>query len=499
MTKLGLVSTVAAALVLATLPALAPGPAPVTIPALQHWTADTGTYTFGAQTRIVTSDPALSATARVFATDLRALTGIAVSVVGGPGKAGDIELQRGAASGGTEGYVLTAGSTLSVTSSSDSGVFNGTRTILQLLHTSRTVPAGTASDWPTYPERGLMLDTGRKYFSLEFLRDRIRDMAYLKLNYLHLHLSDNFGFRLESQTHPEIVSADHYSRQEIRSLIAFAAQYHVQIVPELDFPGHMDTILASHPALKLVSKSDAVSDGFIDLSKPASYDLMRDLINEYLPLFPSRFWHIGADEYVTNYADYPQLEQYARTHYGSAATGKDSYYGFINWADRLVRAAGKTTRMWNDGLKPGGATLTVNSDIVVEHWSAGALPWLGSAYTPQQLVDSGHLVMNNAYTPLYYTLGIGGTLLTAPVASMYDLWEPNTFVDGSHLRDPHSSLGAKLDVWCDDPNAQTEDQIARGIFPRLRVLSQQTWGSPKPAPIYLPYAGIISSVGAAPE
>jgi hexosaminidase len=440
MTRFALVSTVAAALVLATMPALAPGPAPVTIPALQQWTAHTGTYTFSAQTRVVTPDAALALTARVLATDLHALTGSTVSVVSGPARAGDITLRRGPAFGGAEGYVLTAASTLSVMATSDSGVFNGTRTILQLLHASRTVPAGTASDWPAYPERGLMLDAGRKYFSLSFLRDHIRDMSYLKLNYLHLHLSDNFGFRLESQTHPEIVSADHYSKQDIRSLIAFAAEYHVQIVPELDFPGHMDTILAAHPSLKLKSSSGAVSDGFIELSKPASYELIRDLVNEYLPLFPSRFWHIGGDEYVSNYAEYPQLEQYARTQYGSSATGKDAYYGFINWADGLVRAAGKTTRMWNDGLKPGGATLTVNPDIVVEHWSAGGLPWLGPAYSPQQLVDAGHQVMNNAYTPLYYTLGIGGTLLTAPVSAMYDLWEPNTFVDGSHLRDPRTSL-----------------------------------------------------------
>ncbi|GAA1691385.1 hypothetical protein GCM10009765_46000 [Fodinicola feengrottensis] len=494
MIKVGLVLALAAAFLVTPEPAAAAEP-PKTIPAVQRWTAGTGSYTFGDRTRVVTSDPTLASTAHVLANDLRSLTGVWVPVVGGQPAAGDIELRRGTTT--DERYLLTIGTTLSV-QGSDAGVFNGTRTILQLLHQGRTVQAGIVDDWPAYPERGLMVDAGRKYFSLPWLRDRIRDMAYLKLNYLHLHLSDSFGFRLESRTHPEIVSPDHYTKQQIRDLITFAAQYHVQVVPELDFPGHLNAILTAHPELRLVSRAGVVSDSFIDLSQPAAYTLMHDLITEYLPLFPSRYWHIGADEYVTNYSDYPQLEQYAKARYGPNATGKDAYYGYVNWADAIVRAAGKTTRMWNDGLRPGGATLTVNADIVVEHWSAGALPWLGPASTPQQLVDAGHAVMNNAYTPLYYTLGVSG-LLTAPVAAMYDLWEPNTFVDGTHLADPSHNLGAKLDVWCDDPNAQTENEIAAGIFPRLRVLAQQTWGSPKPAALYLRYAGIISSVGAAPQ
>jgi hexosaminidase len=453
---------------------------PKTVPALQNWTAGRGSYAFTATTRVV-ADASLTATARTFATDLQALTGVRVAVVPGIPVAGDIELRPKAAR--LEEYFLDIGEKITI-EGTDRGVFNGTRTVLQLLRQSRTIPAGTARDWPVYPERGLLLDAGRKYFSVPWLRERIRELAYLKLNVLHLHLSDNLGFRLESRTHPEIVSARHYTKREIRDLVTYAAAYHVEIVPELDFPGHMDAILAAHPELKLVDKRGKVSDGFIDLSKPAAYDLMRDLITEYLPLFPGRYWHIGADEYVTNYADYPQLD------------GRVAYYRYINWADGLVRAAGKTARMWNDGIKPGA---TINPDIIVDHWSAGALlPWFGDAYTPQQLVDAGHRVSNNAFTPLYYMLGVRGSLLTSPTAAMYDTWEPNTFVGGAHLVDPSQNLGAKVDVWCDEPDAQTEGQIATGIADRLRVLSQQTWGSPKPAAVFLSYRPIIRAVGDAP-
>lgn len=455
--------------------------APKTVPALQKWTAGSGSYVFTAAARVV-ADPALAATARTFAADLRALTGSPIAVVRGPAAAGDIELRSRPAK--PEEYFLDIAQKITI-EGAGGGVFNGTRTVLQLLRQSHTIPAGTAHDWPVYPERGLLLDAGRKYFSVPWLRDRIRELAYLKLNVLHLHLSDNLGFRLESRTHPEVVSAQHYTKQEIRDLIAYAAAYHVEIVPELDFPGHMDAILAAHPELKLVDKRGKVSDGFVDLSKPAAYDLMRDLITEYLPLFPGRYWHVGADEYVTNYADYPQLD------------GKAAFYRYVNWADGLVRAAGKTARMWNDGIKAGA---TVNPDIIVDHWSAGGLtPWWGDAYTPQQLVDAGHRVSNNAFTPLYYMLGVRGSLLTAPTAAMYDTWEPNTFVGGARLSDPSQNLGAKLHVWCDEPNAQTEAQIAAGIADRLRVLSQQTWGSPKPAALFLSYLVIIRAVGAPAE
>ena len=88
------------------------------------------------------------------------------------------------------------------------------------------------------------------------------------------------------------------------------------------------------------------------MTLPAARRFARDLILEYLDLFPGRYWHGGADEYLLpdDYALYPQLERYARAHYGPRANGADAYLGFINWMDRLVRSRGRTLRVWNDGL-----------------------------------------------------------------------------------------------------------------------------------------------------
>ncbi|WP_329200088.1 MULTISPECIES: family 20 glycosylhydrolase [unclassified Streptomyces] len=465
----------------------AAGAAPQTVPALRQWTAGTGTYTFTGTTRIAL-DPAhaaqLSDEAATFAEDLRALTGRSVPVVTGSAAPGDIGLALGEPSLPAEGYRMTVAASLTLQAGTTAGVFNGTRSVLQLLHQSTTVPAGTAVDWPTKAERGLMVDQGRKFFTVDWLKQHIKELAYLKLNTFHFHLSDTFGFRLESSTHPEIVSTDHYTKQDIADLVALGRKYHVTIVPEVDTPGHMNALLAAHPELRLKSSSGALSPDFIDLSLPASYTLIKDLITEYLPLFPGPYWHIGADEYVTDYAKYPQLLGYARAHYGANATAKDTFYGFVNWADALVRAGGKTTRMWNDGIKSGDGTLTPNPAIVVEYWYSYGL-------TPQQLAAAGHTVANDSWTPTYYVLGGA----KPDTKWMYETWTADRFEGGATLLDPARNPGSLLHVWCDNPTAESEDQIAAGIMYPLRALAQQTWGSPKPVATYAAFTPIVAAVG----
>ncbi|MBT2470785.1 family 20 glycosylhydrolase [Streptomyces sp. ISL-66] len=461
--------------------------APQTVPALRQWTAGSGTYGFTSTSRIVV-DPAytaqLSDEAATLAEDLGTLAGRSVAVVTGTASPGDIGLSLGDGSLPAEGYRMTVGQSVAIQAATDTGAFYGTRTVLQLLHQSASVAAGTAVDWPTKPERGLMIDQGRKFFTVDWVKQHIKELAYLKLNYFHFHVSDTFGFRLESATHPEIVSADHYSKQDIADLVALGQKYHVTIVPEIDTPGHMNQILAAHPELRLKDGSGTASAEFIDLSLPASYTLIKDLITEYLPLFPAAYWHIGADEYVTDYNRYPQLLSYARAHYGANATAKDTYYGYVNWADALVRAAGKTTRMWNDGIKAGDGTVTPNAAILVEYWYRYGL-------TPQQLVAAGHKVANASWTPTYYVLGGA----KPDTKWMYESWTPDTFEGGNVLADGAKNPGSLIHVWCDSPNAETETQVAAGIMYPLRALAQQTWGSPKPVATYAAFTPIVAAIG----
>ncbi|HEX6685311.1 MAG TPA: family 20 glycosylhydrolase [Candidatus Limnocylindrales bacterium] len=429
---------------------------------MKQWSATGGSYTLSARSRILV-DAETYDTGVTFAADLN----VPVEVGGDP-QPGDIRLALGADDTrlGEEGYRLTVGAFVQIEARTPAGAFYATRTVLQLLDRSGTVAAGTGCDWPVKPERGLMVDCGRKYFTVGWLRRHIRMLADLKLNHLHLHLSDHLGFRLQSDTHPEVVSAQHYTKKEIAELVALAARYHITVVPEIDMPGHMDPILAAHPGLKL-------TDAFIDLSNPDAYTLIDELIHEYLPLFPGPYWHLGADEYIDDYGAYPQLLAYARNRYGPNATAKDAYYGFINWANTRVRAAGKTMRMWNDGIKPGDGTIDPDSDIIVEYWDDIGL-------TPQQLIDRGHQIMNCSWTPTYYVLSPNGA--RPDVEYLSGSWNPELYQGSAHdstastIDDPSRNTGAKLHVWCDDRSAETEDQIADGIRAPLRALAQQTWG-----------------------
>ncbi len=474
-------------------------PKPLTIPALQEWTGGAGSFTFTGATRIVSSTAhasALSSTSEVFADDLQALTGRTVAQAIGTTadlRAGDIFLSLGATDSrlGAEGYALSVTDKITISARDDRGAFYGTRTVLQLLKQGSSIPRGTARDWPLKPERGLMVDNGRKYFTPAWLRDHVKELAYLKMNYFHLHLSDNEGFRIESTSHPEIVSERHLTKQEVRDLIALAATYKITIVPEIDAPGHMAPILAAHPELKLVSSAGVVQDQYIDLSKPAAYMLIKDLYDEYLPLFPAPYFHIGADEYHISYSAHPQLEQYAKTAYGANATGKDAFLGFINWANGIVRAAGKTTRAWNDGIG-GGAAVTVKTDVILEFW-------YNYGKSPQAHIDAGHLISNESWTPTYYVLYPGGP--GGPSSQWgYDTWNPDLFEGNQTITraSKAKNLGSKIHVWCDNPEAATEERIASDIKQGLRMLAQQTWGSPKPVTPWTNFVPVINAIGRNP-
>ena len=215
---------------------------PYTIPALQEWTDNSGSYTFSGDGEIVVNSvdfDILKGTAVTFAEDIFLLTkeegeACTLSVRGATScNAGDIFLSIDSTDTtiGPRGYIVEISDFITVKALTDLGVFWGTRTILQLLRQGYTIDKGTARDWPTFIERGLHTDLGRKYFTVPWIHKHMRDLSYLKLNIFHFHLADNFGFRLDSEWHPEIVSDDHYTDEEIEAMNQLADKYHITIIP----------------------------------------------------------------------------------------------------------------------------------------------------------------------------------------------------------------------------------------------------------------------------
>jgi hexosaminidase len=276
----------------------------------------------------------------------------------------------------------------------------------------------------------------------------------------------------------------------------------------------MRAALAKHPELQLTDVNGQKAPDKLDYTKPEAREFARELIEEYLPLFPAREWHMGADEFLgilvpptpADYARYPQLEAYAKATYGPNANAKDGFLGFVNEIATLVGRHGKTLRVWNDGID-GGNVVKLRPSIVVEWWNNPAGP--GSGPGPGDWIALGHPVLNAGWFPTYYVSG-GPTKSVPPRPDMawaYEDWDVNRFLGLYYTsRDAHEpefvlppgerlNRGSELHVWNDDPKGETQDEIARGIAPRLAVIAQKTWNSPLVVPAYGDFERLAGSVG----
>lgn len=473
-----------AACLCATPSASGAGPTPAVIPALPSWAGSGGTLQLSAATRIVVDhhDSAAVSTARTLATDLRALKHWPAPIVSSA-HPGDIVLRRANRSDlGAEGYALSVGRQVDITGRTDAGLFYGTRTLLQMLAAGSSIPTGSTVDVPKYAERGIALCACYAYYTTAWIDRLVKDMAYLKLNYLHLEI------KVRSSTFPEINTFSYYAPDEIRGIVALARKYHITVVPEINSPGHIDPYIENYPDLQLVDKNGVADPTRLDITKPAAFTFYTRLIEDYLKVFPGQYWHMGADEYMLGsaYANYPQLLAYARAKFGPNAVAQDAYVDFINRVDAYVRSKGRSLRIWNDGLT-GDNTIPLNRDITVEYWT-------GETVTPQNLLDAGNAVMN-ATDSWYYVRGGYGP----DSRSLYESdWSPVEFPGQTITAAQPGLTGSELAIWPDNYGKETENTAQQDLFYALRVFAQEAWGSPRPTADYSAFQTLADGIGHSP-
>ncbi|MFI6690385.1 glycoside hydrolase family 20 protein [Streptomyces sp. NPDC050433] len=399
-------------------------------------------------------------------------------------KAGDVELAlESGKRAGPESYTLTASDgRVRIAGPDEAGVFYGTRTLKQSVRADGAIPEGVVRDQPDRPQRGLNLDIARKHYTAGWIEDRLREMADLKLNQLGLHFSDDQGFRIESDTHPEVVSQQHLTKAEVRGIISLAGRLHIQIVPEIDSPGHLGAVMAPHPDLQLRNVNGAPVRGAIDISKPAAAKIVDELLREYDTLFPGPYWHIGADEYQAlvvsdPQASFPQLAAAARKKYGADAKVQDLATGWMNDRAAVVRPKKKAISAWNDGFFAGGV-VKADQNLQVDYWTGketGARP-------PLDYLREGRPVVNLNDEFLYYVLGQPNDFVYPTGQRIYEQWTPFVLRGTKPVPQKYSKqiLGARFAVWGDIANAQTPAQVADGIRLPLAALSQKVWNPVKP-------------------
>ncbi|MDJ1138406.1 beta-N-acetylhexosaminidase [Streptomyces iconiensis] len=455
------------------------GPAPTAVPSVRDWKAVRGPgWKPTKYTRVVTDDSSLAGEAKLLASELK------VDAAKGEARPGDVELKRGGG-GAREGYVLSSREgQIKITGAADAGVFYGTRTLLQTYRAQGRFAEGTVRDKPDRPQRGFMLDIARKHFSASWIEARVRQLGDLKMNQLQLHLSDDQAFRIESDTHPEVVSDPHLTKAQIRRIIRLAKSRHIEVIPEIDSPGHLGAVLKAHPDLQLRSASGNVARGAIDIGKAKSAKIVDDLLGEYADLFPGTYAHVGGDEYQALMTEdpatsYPGLAELARKRYGGKADIQDLATDWINKRAAVLRKHGKKPQVWNDGMHRGGV-VKPSRGREVAYWTGKEM----GERKPEEYLKEGWKVVNLNDEYLYYVLGQPNQFTYPTGQRIYESWTPavlrGTSAVPSRWAGRDRILGGRFAVWCDLAGAQSVGEVARGIRLPLAATSQKLWGSGEP-------------------
>ncbi|MDI3424171.1 family 20 glycosylhydrolase [Streptomyces luteolus] len=476
-------------------------PAPAVLPSLREWQGGRGDWRLTDGTRILVSRAEageLKETARTFATDLSALSGRTIPVATGSARRGDVVLtarsnDRGL---GTEGYRLTSSASLTIEAPTRTGVFYGTQTVQQILKTDpeRTrIAKGTARDWPRMGQRAQMLDVGRKYYPMTYLKSQIRQMAWQKLNTFHLHLTDWRGFRIQTERFPGLAAKESYSAADLRELQDYARRYHVEIIPEVDLPGHATPITAYDPKLRFSCESmdkaqwpgGELGGWTLDITKEHTRRFVHDLLDEIIPMFDSRTFHVGGDEIGYDDAKNacPELVAYQKER--DFAYAGDVFVDFLNTLNRQVRSHGKTTEAWEWWNVYGQkSSIAPDKNIVIDTWVSD---------DPSALAEQGYRVVATPEQRLYVSPGFGRKPGDYGYVDVQSLYEDYTFPM------PDNVSGYKVARWSDKAEEQSPEWFDFFARRPLQVLAERSWGGPRSATVWEFFARADAIGGPSPH
>ncbi|MCT4647172.1 MAG: family 20 glycosylhydrolase [Carboxylicivirga sp.] len=438
---------------------------PITVPAVENWKSFGGQLELSAPRIVVNKKYSneLLPIARIMANDLQLITGKDIELeTGRTASKGNIFLSLGNSNIADEGYELIIEKGIEVNASKTVGVYYGTRTLLQLMvQDSSRLPKGKISDQPKYPIRSILLDVGRKFIPFEELKDWIISLSYFKINELHLHLNDNsFGFygafRLEMKTIEGLTSKDgFYTQQQIRELQDFAKVRGISIIPEIDTPGHSRALTSVHPELA----HPKLGGNYLDITNEETYRFVEKILDEVVPLFDAKHFHIGTDEYRLGVIRNKQEREFLG----------EKFRQYINHFNKYLLAKGKTTRIWS-GYEHMPGTTEPDQSVVIDMWETSDA--VNKSKAGYQFINSTHYWTYIVPGAPYY--GVNNKFL-------YEEWTPLMFSDkpeGILKPDDPGLLGAKLHVWNDKgPMGYTTNEIARLSMPTVIVMAEKIWGT----------------------
>jgi len=395
-----------------------------------------------------------------------------------PGKIGKspivLNLVADSVTPGAEAYrLIVTPQAIRIEASDPRGLFYGAQTLLQLVagkpDGARAVAALEIRDAPRFRWRGLLIDLGRHFFGKKVLFEVIDEMAAYKLNVLHLHLTDDPGWRLEISGYPKLtqgaVAADgtreYFTADEMREIVAYAAARYVMIVPEIEMPSHSGSAGSAYP--ELYNGGSA-----LDPASPATYEFIDAVFAQVASIFPAPYIHFGGDEVGDdawkNVADVERL----KARLGLRTTKEVEAY-FVRKVVASIHAVGKRPMAWDEQAEAGAS-----NEVVIQWWRKGRPDVLAAAAAARhELVLSP---VDRLYFDYHQAQGEpgapwegndGGPISIGKILA----WEP---VPGSFTPEQSARvLGVEAAVWTEF--IETQRYLEFMTFPRLLALAEVAW------------------------
>ena len=299
---------------------------------------------------------------------------------------------------------------ITITAADDDGEFYAKQTLRQLLMNDRQISCATIKDWPRFQYRAFMLDPGRCYYSVDFIKRHLDAMALMKMNVLHLHLTENNGWRLQIDKWPLLTEktawrlgkdidewmklgckfvpegtpgavGGFYTKEDIREIVRYASELHIDVIPEIDVPSHVFAIVSAYPELacdsyvppkgdKPVTRKPGTSPAYhadLCIGNPKTYEFIYSVFDEVAELFPSKYFHIGGDEAARTYwQSCPKCKALMEK---EGITDMTEFQNlFTLKAVEHLRKLGKTVIAWDEVICDA-----LPKDVVVMHWRDNTL------------------------------------------------------------------------------------------------------------------------------
>lgn len=338
----------------------------------------------------------------------------------------------------SEGYELQIRrNRIVVRSSDEAGRFYALETLGQLADAD-VMYCGVIKDAPRYSWRGFMLDEARHFHGKESVKEILDLMARYKLNRFHWHLSDDQGWRVQIKAYPGLCTDAFYTQDDIREIVAYAADRHIVVIPEIDMPGHASAFTKAFPELAFGQRT-------VDPSKEKLFEVLRTIIGELADIFPGPYLHIGGDEV-------------------SGEGWKERQKGFEHRYSAIVRGAGKTPVVWDDALES-----ELDSSATLIHWWRADHP-----ESLNQALASGYKTILSPWNAFYLDY-----IQDARCKEGHLAWKQ--YVNGLEgiynykLPQEEGVMGMQANLWTE--RVVTRERLQYMIFPRLIALAEKAWSA----------------------